>query len=82
MKSPRKPHLDAIRQIVDCVKTTAHYDLFCEHDKSLDIHGLIDAYWTDSSYDRSSTNDYDFIVGNVVVSCSSKKQPIFVLSST
>jgi len=49
MQSPRKPHLDAVRRILRYVKATAHYGLFYEHGRDLDVHGYTDVDWAGST---------------------------------
>lgn len=67
MQSTCKPHLDAIRRILRYVKAMAHYGLFYEHRKDLDVHGYTDGDWAGSTYDRrSTTSGYAFTLGSAV----------------
>ena len=63
MQSPCKPHLDAVRRILRYVKAMAHYGLFYEHERDLDVHGYTDADWAGS---RRSTSGYAFTLGSAV----------------
>ena len=64
------------------MKSTLHYGLFYEVGKEIHVFGYIDANWASSMYNRRSTNGFMFSPGSVVVTWSSKKQPIVALSST
>jgi hypothetical protein len=82
MQVPRKPHLDGVRHTLCCVSATADYGLFYVASIELQVHGYIDVDWVGSISDRRSTSGFMFSFGNVVVTQSSKKQPIVALSST
>jgi hypothetical protein len=82
MQVPRKPHLDGVRHTLRYVSATTDYGLFYEASTELQVHGYTDADWAGSISDRRSTNGFMLSFGSVVVTWSSKKQPIVALSST
>ncbi len=82
MQVPRKPHLDGVRHTLHYVSATTDYGLFYEANTELQVHGYVDAYWAGSISDMRSTSGFMFSFGSVAVTCSSKKQSTFALSST
>jgi hypothetical protein len=81
MERPTKIHVAAVKRILRYLKGTTSYGLWYEKGKDDDLAG-----WSDSDYagdldDRKSTSGYVFMIGSKVVSWSSKKQPIFTLST-
>ena len=82
MQVPRKPHMDAVRRVLQYAKGTLNYGLFYAYGSDVEVCGYTDADWTGSTYDRRSTSGYVFSLGSGAVSWSSKKQPTVALSST
>jgi hypothetical protein len=81
MQVLRKPHLDGVRHTLRYVRATVDYGLFYEARIELQVHGYTNADWASSISDRRSTIGFMFSFGSVVVTWSSKKQPIIALSS-
>jgi hypothetical protein len=82
MQTPRKPHLDVVRRILRYIKHTLQCGIFYEAKSQLQVHGYMNADWTNNVLDRRSTNGFMFSFGSGAVSWSSKKQPTIALSST
>jgi hypothetical protein len=81
MQVPRKPHLDGVKHTLRYVSAIVDYGLFYKASTELQVHGYIDADWAGSISDKRSTSDVMFSFGSVIVTWSSKKQPIVALSS-
>jgi hypothetical protein len=82
MQTPRKPHLDVVRRILRYIKHTLQCGIFYEAKSQLQVHGYMNADWTNNVLDRRSTNGFMFSFGSGAVSWSSKKQPTIALSNT
>ncbi|XP_062094194.1 secreted RxLR effector protein 161-like [Humulus lupulus] len=79
MQHPKKPHLEAMRQMLRYVKDTINYDLLYKKGDEVKIVGCCDAGDHDT---HRSTNGYVFKLGSGVVSWCSKRQPTVSLSTT
>lgn len=82
MQNPKKPHLDAVRQIIRCVKSTLGYGIMCKRGGDCKLVGYYDADYAGNHDTHSSTTRYVFMFGSGAISWCSKRQPTVSLSTT
>ncbi|XP_062114249.1 uncharacterized mitochondrial protein AtMg00810-like [Humulus lupulus] len=82
MKQPKKPHLEAVRQMLRYVKDTINYGLLYKKGDEIKIVGYCDADYAGDHDTRRSTTGYVFMLGSGVVSWCSKRQLMVSLSTT
>ena len=84
MQNPGKPHLDALLQVFQYLKSTTllglSYKRQNHHD--LQLQGWCDADYNSDKDTRHSTTDYVFTIVGGAISWKSKKQNTVALSST
>ena len=82
MQSPKKPHLDAARQIMRYVKAITNYSLLHKRSKDCRLVGYYDVDYARYHNTQRSSTRYVFNLGSEVISWCNKKQPIVPLSTT
>ncbi|XP_062086225.1 secreted RxLR effector protein 161-like [Humulus lupulus] len=82
MQHPKKPHLEAVRQMLRYVKDTINYGLLYKKGDEVKIVGYCDVDYAGNHDIRRSTIGYVFKLGSGAVSWYSKKQPTVSLSTT
>ncbi|GKV02840.1 hypothetical protein SLEP1_g15229 [Rubroshorea leprosula] len=82
MQAPRKPHLEAVKQILKYVNTTLDMGLFYKKEANFSLLGFTDADFGGDLVDRKSTSGYVFLYGGTGISWCSKKQDSVSLSTT
>ena len=82
MQKPKKPHLEAMRRILRCVKSKIDYGLLYKKGEDCKLVGYCDAYYVGDHDTRISTTKYVFKLGSGTISWCSKRQPIVSLSTT
>jgi hypothetical protein len=82
MQNPKKPQLEAVKNILRYVKSTLDYDILYQKDKVCQITGYCDADYAGDYDTRRSTTGYVFSLGSGAVSWCSKRQPTVSLLTT
>ncbi|XP_051135426.1 uncharacterized mitochondrial protein AtMg00810-like [Andrographis paniculata] len=82
MEKPFSNPWEAAKRILRYVKGTLDYGIYYEANVPIKLVGYTDSDLEGSCDDSRSTSGYVFNLGGGVVSWSSKKQPIVVLSTT
>eukprot|EP00253_Pinus_taeda_P003373 PITA_03373 len=86
MSKPGKEHWTTIKRVFRYLRGTSDYGLCYQGrpglDRVLDIHGFVDAEWTEDLDRRRSTSGYVFNLFGGAVSWMNKKQSIVALSTT
>ncbi|XP_062076260.1 secreted RxLR effector protein 161-like [Humulus lupulus] len=82
MHHPKKPHLEAMRRMLRCVKDTINYGLLYKKGDEVKIAGYCDADYAGDHDTRRSTTGYVFKFGSGAISWCSKRQPTVSLSTT
>ncbi|KAE8668864.1 tir-nbs resistance protein [Hibiscus syriacus] len=82
MQNPKKPHLEAVRRILRCVKTTIVYGLLYKKGEDCKLVGYCDTDYAGDHDTRRSTTGYVFKLGSGTISWCSKRQPTISLSTT
>jgi uncharacterized OsmC-like protein len=87
MDRPTEIHFAAVKRILRYLKGTVGFGILYKSSRKASSEETKLNGWTDSDYagdldDRKSTSGYVFMLGNAVVSWSSKKEPIVTLSTT
>ncbi|GLT34760.1 hypothetical protein SLA2020_092590 [Shorea laevis] len=82
MESPKEMHLLAAKRILKYLKGIVEYGLFYKNGEKSDMFGFTDSDFARDLDDRKSTSSYVFMMGAAIVSWSSRKQPIVILSTT
>ncbi|GJW58649.1 retrovirus-related pol polyprotein from transposon TNT 1-94, partial [Tanacetum coccineum] len=80
MHKPSKHHLGAAKRVLRYLAGTKDFGIWFQRTKDFKLKGYTD--WAGSVEDRKSTSGSCFILGEAVVSWSSKKQATVALSST
>ena len=78
--NPKESHMNALKRIINYVKTTADFGVWYSKDSNDVLVGYSDADWAGNADDRKSTSRGCFYVGNNLVSWMSKKQNSISLS--
>ena len=81
MSEPSKNHLTTAKRILRYIKGTKSYVIMYETEKDFKLTWYTDSNWAESMYDKKSTSDFVFQLGNKVVSWSWRKQATVALSS-
>jgi hypothetical protein len=81
MHVPSEAHIDAVNQILRCLKSTPRRGLMFSRHGHLDIEGHTDEEWAGSITNRRSTSGYFTFVGGNLVSWRIKKQNVVSRSS-
>lgn len=79
--NPRNEHYIAIKRVMRYIKGTLKLRIVYEKN-NMDIIGYTDVDWAGDIEKRKSTSGFIFLLGNGVVSWSSKKQASVTLSTT
>jgi hypothetical protein len=80
--NPGKPHYEALKRVLRCLKGTAHFGLtFGGSNDKTDLIGWSDADWAQDLDSRCSISAFVFDFAGGYVSWSSKKQPTVALST-
>ncbi|GKA26081.1 retrovirus-related pol polyprotein from transposon TNT 1-94 [Tanacetum coccineum] len=82
MHKPSKHHLRAAKRVLRYLAGTKDFGIWFQRTKDFKLKGYTDSDWAGSVEDRKSTSGSCFILGEAVVSWSSKKQATVALSST
>ena len=83
LSNPSKKHWSAAKRILRYLKGTRDLGLLYKRSQqNLILHGYSDADWAGNVDTRRSTTGYCFLLGNCVVSWTSRKQQSVALSST
>ena len=73
--------MTALKRIIKYVKTTTEFGVWYSKDTSDVVARYSNADWAENAYDRKSTSEGCFYVGNNLVSWMSKKQNSISLST-
>ncbi|XP_031277886.1 secreted RxLR effector protein 161-like [Pistacia vera] len=73
MHNPKKPHLEAVRQILRYVKSTIDYGLLYKKGEDCKLVGSCDASYAGDHDTRRSTTRYVFKLGSGTISWCSKR---------
>ncbi|KAE8675325.1 Detected protein of unknown function [Hibiscus syriacus] len=82
MQNPKKPHLEAVRQILRYVKSTIDYGLLYKKCEDCKLLGYCHVDYAGDHDIRRSTTGYEFKLGSGTISWCSKRQPTVSLSTT
>lgn len=82
MEEPNEQHMLAVKRILRYVQGTLCLGIRYKKGGEPKLLGYIDSDYARDVDDRKSTSGYVFMLGEGVVSWSSKKQPIVTLSTT
>ena len=81
MKEPRKPHLEAIHQILCYLKGSPRQGLLFPSNSDLSLIGYYDADWGGCTTTRRFVTGYCVFLGKALISWKSKKQTTVSKSS-
>jgi hypothetical protein len=81
MHDPREPHLTALKRLLCYLWGTLDYGLLLHQASSTDLTIYTDADWAGCPDTRRSTSGYAVFLGGILVSWSSKRQPVVSRSS-
>jgi len=81
MENPTELHLVATKRVLRYLKGTTEFEIFYKKGGNQELFGYTDNDYAGDLDDRKSTSRYVFLLSLVVVSWSSKKQPIVSLST-
>lgn len=82
MHNPTKHHFGAVKRILRYVAGTTDFGIWYSRKSDFRLFGFTDSDWAGCLDDRKSTCGYAFSLGLGVISWSSKKQELVVLSSS
>ena len=82
MAKPSSEHWVAAKRVLRYIKGTVNVGLVFRKSDKFDLVGYSDADWAGDVDSRKSTSGYVFMLGNSVISWTSKKQPVVALSTT
>jgi hypothetical protein len=82
MQNPKKPHLEAVKEILRYVKGTLVYGILYHKDGVCQVTGYCNADYAGDYDTRGSTTGYVFSLGSGAVFWCSKRQPIVSLLTT
>ena len=74
---PRHVHFIVAKHISRYLKGTVDYGLKYEVNKKINLEGYVDSDWVGGAIDRKSTSRCCFNMGSGVISCFSRKQPVW-----
>ncbi|GAA0173738.1 transmembrane signal receptor [Lithospermum erythrorhizon] len=81
MEKPSTSHLKEAKRILRYLKGTLYHGLLYSTSQDFRLMGYCDSDFAGDIDDRKSTTGFVFLLGNNVISWSSKKQPIVTLST-
>nr|CAD1827361.1 unnamed protein product [Ananas comosus var. bracteatus] len=81
MQSPRKPHLEAAKRILNYINSTLDFGLLFRNGISFILQSYADADLRGNMDDRRSTLGYMFTCSSAAISWCSKKQDLVSLST-
>lgn len=84
MQAPKTPHMMAAKRILRYIRGTINYGILLPNtitSSNMELVGYTDSDWRRDNDDRKSTAGYIFLLGNALVSWSSKKQDPVALST-
>jgi hypothetical protein len=79
--SPKKIHCDMVRQILYYLRQHPTYSLTYKRNSDITVRGYSDSSWANNE-DSTSISGFIFLLGDSLITWSSKKQPVVALSST
>ncbi len=82
MAKPNKEHWAGAKRVLRYLKGTADLGLVYTKSNNSQLRGYSDSDWAGCTDTRRSTSGYVFMLGNNVISWTSKKQPVVALSTT
>lgn len=82
LTQPTTRHWNAGLHILNCLKGTRNYTLKLGESSKLTLKGYSDSDWAANSDNRKAITGFIILLGDSVISWSSKKQPTVALSST
>ncbi|XP_058745998.1 secreted RxLR effector protein 161-like [Vicia villosa] len=82
MSMPTELHFAAVKRILRYLQGTLNMVSFIRQGGNRELVGFTDSNYAGCVEDRKSTSGYTFILSDVAVAWSSKKQPIVTLSIT
>ncbi|KAL5724118.1 hypothetical protein ACHQM5_007419 [Ranunculus cassubicifolius] len=82
MDCPTAMHLHAAKRILRYLQGTKHFGILYQRGTKAELVGYTDSDYAGDPDDRKRTSGYVFMLGEAVVSWSSKKQPLVTLSTT
>ena len=71
--NPKESHLQAVKRIIRYLNSTAGLGLWYPKNNMFKLTSYSDADYAGSQVDRKSTSGTSHLLGNCLVSCSSKK---------
>lgn len=74
-------HLIVAKRVLCCLKGTTDFSIFYGKNKVIDLIGFSNSDYADGLEDRNSTFGYVFMLNSGIISWSSKKQQIVILST-
>ena len=80
--NPKESHLAYVKRIMEYLKGITNVGLWYPKGSVWDLIGYSDSDYTNCKTDRKSTSDIRHILGNTLVSWSSKKKACVALSTT
>lgn len=84
MQAPKTPHMMAAKRILRYIRGTINYGILLPNtitSSNMELVGYTDSDWRRDNDDRKSTAGYIFLLGDALVSWSSKKQDPVALST-
>ena len=84
MQTPKTPHMMAAKRILRYIRGTINYGILLPNtitNSNMELVGYTDSDWRRDNDDRKSTAGYIFLLGDALVSWSSKKQDLIALST-
>ena len=77
LTDPSSVHLTAAKNILRYLKGTVDYGIKYDGNQNINLEGYIDSDWAGSAIDRKSSSGCCFSMGSGMISCFSRKQPVW-----